>query len=81
MKLRWTRRYKVSHTGSDNKSGQANHYLSADLVLQEMVKVKDFGGKITEEWSDLEIFDDLETKEKAIEDLQKLGVFIPLKMK
>lgn len=82
MKIRWIRRYKVSHTSSNTVGGKAHFYLDSDLVLQEMVKTIQFpSGKSNETWADVEIFEDLESKETAIEELQKQGVFVQLKMR
>ena len=80
MKIRWIRRYKVSCSGSEDANPK--YYLNSDLVLQEMVKVRREGTKfLRDEWRDLEVFDDLESKERAHEELQKKGVFTVLKIK
>jgi len=63
--------------------GKPRYYLDSDLVLQEWVRIENTAkgrtNLIGEKWVDVEIFDDLESKEEAIEKLQKLGLNFPLK--
>ena len=83
MAVRWIKRYKVGWNGPADQLG--GYCLDYDMVLQEEVKIlKDDPGEghyYVREWQDVETFDDLETKEVAIEKLQKLGVNIPLKVR
>lgn len=71
------KRYKVGERISEEN--KKFYFLDNELVLQELIKVEKADLKVVEEWKDIEVFDDLESKEQAIEKLQKMGYFTLLK--
>ena len=85
MSLRWIKRYRVEKIppksgGSPLYGAKSTPAITTYRTLQEKVKVKE-NGKTVYRWEDLETFDDLESKEKAVEELQKQGVYVPLRVK
>lgn len=73
MQVRYITRYKVS------TSENGEPYLSSEKILQQFVTVKTGPLTYDKNWVDVETFEDYESKEKAIEDLKKLGINVDLK--